>query len=187
MVAEVNSSRSADSPAARKQRRTRCASSTPLPQRAAVRALYVVDGLGPKAIAEQLGMTEKAVRNLIYTQRWTAERNAKFADDLSQTEAQANARVKEHHDAVAAKTEALTFGVLDRCADRLAAGDDKGLSMATNALRNVHAVSRIARGLDRQQSGESGGVTLAICIARGQRVEKNITPGQTAIDVSAAP
>lgn len=159
-----------------------------IPLRADALALYVVDGYGPTEIAVRLNgkVTPRQVTQIAYAEGWADLRNAHQRDEDSQAKSEALARAQRHHEAVAAKTEALTFGVLDRCDERLKEGDDKGLSMVSTALRNIHEVSRKARGLDRPGVSEgAAGMTLNVFLARGQRVEKNITPGSDAVTLTA--
>lgn len=151
-----------------------------------VKKLYLVDGLSPSEIAEKVGLSPQSVSNLAYRNGWSHVRRRNEAKALAKVEDQARAAVEQALESVAIRTEGLVERGLDLAENAADAGDAKSFAMAAKGSRDLHAIWRLATGIDAHAAGSERAASLSIVFARfpdasSQPEEKSADP----VEVSA--
>ena len=158
--------------------------------RLTIRSLYVIQGLGPAAIAPMVSLTTRQVTNLIAREKWSKVRDSKQsgreAKAIAIQDARANDDIQRVVEATATLSEELSIGSLMFSRELLGSKDAKGLQMASGAAANFVKIARMSRGLDAKGSDRSTG-DVNLYIVRGETIERSEKRVENAIEITAIP
>ncbi len=139
----------------------------PLPTKLRVRALYVIQQLSYRDIADQVGLPVRAVQNLVYREKWTPVRqrirSSIQAKADERTRERIQAEVSELGDSVAIQTADLAVGTLVKSRETLARDDvnaARDLQAYSQSAKNFVGIYRQVRELDSELRTDRNGQTL---------------------------
>jgi hypothetical protein len=168
----------------------RVSSAWALADELAVQTLYLVDGFTPKQISQSLTRDYQAVRRLIWSRGWTAQRRNKSELARASTNAHSHAHIERVVKAQAVLAESASVAGLKRAMESAQSGSEtsaRDFRAWAGGARDLVNVARLSRGLDAaQQQQNNTSLTLAMFLVKGERELKNVAES-TPVDVSATP
>jgi hypothetical protein len=146
-----------------------------------VRNLYLVQNLSYNEIAAQTGLSYNTVNSFVRRTRLADARKQIEAQSLKRHDARTHAFVDATAEAIAAQSEEIALGGLNRARDSVVSGSEyaaKDFQAWTGGVRNLVQVSRIARGEDNSNGSGSTSLTVNAYVVRCEAAQPKPEPKQ---------
>ena len=156
------------------------ASAIPLMTRLQARSLYLGGAATHAQIAQQTGLTESSVRQLICREGWPAIRAKRALSLTEATDRQVEKKLSEAEATIAESAEEIALAGLGKARDAVQRSDRdaaRDFQAYTGGVKNLVGVAKLIRSIDGVNTQEHGiGVSVFMLRCGDAKVERSVSP-----------